>query len=184
MYRGNFNIAKGTTCWQALNRFCVNTYGNSPRIEANGTANFEGINSDKYIEFSNNDGICYCSIKENNKRCQLISNVFVKAPNSIGYNTEFTNDDAISRKIQRSRYIDGFVNSTAVNVAESIIKNAKNNSYEITVITPEKLVNILGAKAKITDKYLGVIENVYVSSVCYKLQDGAEYTTVKLKKEN
>lgn len=182
-FAGVINISKGTTCWQALNRFCLLTYGNSPRIEYDGTANFKGVKKNEVILFSNKNGVSYYSIKEKIKRCELISNVYVKGPESSSYNTEVTNEEAIEKGINRSRYIDGLANLSALNTAKSIIINSKNKSYEITLITKEPLLNILGYKAVVEDENLGTKNNLYVSAVYYHNNSNKEYTVVKLKKE-
>lgn len=184
VYLGVMNISKGTTCWQSLYKFCINTYGTIPRIEPDGTLNFYGAKNNNSILFDNTQGVKYYSLKENYKRCKLISNVFVKAPEKESYDTEFVNTTVLDKNIKRSRYIDGFVNSNALNVAEKIINTSVDDSYELTLISPCALLNILGSNATITDDVLGEISNLYVNSIHYCINSDGEYTVVRLKKEN
>lgn len=178
------NISKGTTNWQAFYSFCVNTYGKMPRIEPDGTANFNGLESDREILFSNTEGINYNSVLENNKRCRLISDVWVKTTDNSGYITDVYNPDARERGILRCRYLDASASSSSLTVADKIINNATDSSYEITLVCPERLLDIIGAKAAVKDNYIGKVENLYVSSIYYSLRPDGEHTTVTLKKEN
>lgn len=182
-YYGILNVPKGTTHWKALYNFGINSYGRIPRIEADGVVNFNGVENDEIIIFSNSDGVKYNSIKENNIRCNLISKVLVKASETTDYITTFKNSDAVNRGVTRVRYLDATTASTSVHTAEKMIDNSIENSYEITLICPGRLLNIIGAKAQVDDRCIGIKENLYVSSIHYKLSSSGEFTTVKLKKE-
>ncbi|MGN1138172.1 MAG: hypothetical protein ACI4RM_01905 [Ruminococcus sp.] len=179
---GSFNVPKGSTNWQVLNSFCIKTFGKSPRIECDGTANFNGLARDRKIAFSNSNGINYISVTENNKRCNLISSVLVKTDEQGDYTTEIKNDSASDRNIKRERYIDATVN-TDLYVADKIINNSLDSSYELTLMCLGCYLDIMGSKASVEDKHLGKIENLYVSGICYTLNNKGEFTKVLLKKE-
>ena len=51
--KGDYNISKGTTDWQAFASFCLATVGVVPRIEPDGTADFYGVENDMKLRFSN-----------------------------------------------------------------------------------------------------------------------------------
>lgn len=181
-YKGNLNISKGTTDWQAFYTFAQKAYNKTPRITAEGIADFNGINSEETLTFSNSNGIKYSSLKENKKRCKLISDVYMKTKQSGGYDTVIRKDSIISRKINRRRYVDISV-SRNFSLPEVIINNSIGNSYEVTIITPERILEKLGAKVRIEDGGLGVIDGLYISSIYYRLTPDTEETTLILKKE-
>lgn len=182
-YYGTFNVAKGTTEWQVLYGFGINAFGRIPRIEADGTVNFNGSENQEVIHFSNIDGMGYNSIKENTKRCKVISKVMVKSKENSSYISGIVNEDALKRKINRVRYLDAATTASSIDTANKMIKNSVDDSYEITLICPLRLLDIMGSKASIYDTSIGLRENLYVSSVHYKLSSNGEYTTVILKKE-
>ncbi len=179
---GNLNITKGTTDWQAFYTFSRRAYGTTPRINSDGTADFYGIESGDNLRFSNVDGLRYNSIKENNKRCKLISDVYVKSKPSGSYDTIIRRDKIRNRKIDRRRYVDVSV-SKNFSIPDTIIDNSISNSYEVTVISPERILDKLGAKVSIEDSGLGVIDGLYVSGIYYRLTPDKEETTLILKKE-
>ncbi len=177
------NISKGYTNWKAVDAFCKKAYGNSPRVEGDGTINFNGLNNNSLIEFSNTNGTKYNSVKENNKRCKIISRVNVKLKSDSGYTYKVENSLAVSKGIKRERYLDASVPSTAPDVAQTMIDNGNASSYEIRITTNERLLNIIGAKASLRDSRIGDRDGLYVCSVFYKLTPTREMTTVVLKKE-
>lgn len=176
---GNIKIPKGASEWQALTSFSLKAFGKTPRVEADGTVNFNGVESDKSLIFSNTDGIGYYSVKENNKRCKPISEVCAKTSASGFYDTVLHNDAAEKRGIRRIRYIDALSDST-LQVGDAMIKNCEKSSYEITVRTPERLPDVLGAKAVISDMKT-LKNNLYVSAVNYRLTPEKEETILTLK---
>ena len=179
----HLNIPKGSTNWQAVEAFSKLAFGRFPRVEGDGTINFNGVINDTEILFSNNGGIGYNSIKENNKRCKILSNVRVKVKSGGGYDMNVKNEYANSL-IKRERYLDASVASASPDIAQIMIDKGNAMSYELELKSPYRLLNILGAKALISDSLIGERAGLYVSSVYYKLTPDSEFTTVKLKKEN
>lgn len=182
--RESINVVKGMTNWQALYSFCMRAYGKIPRVEADGTVNLNGIQCDKSIYFSNTDGISYISLKENNKRCNTLSDVWVKLSSGDGYILNVMNEDAKERKIKRERYLDAAGASASPTVAQTMIRNSTDNSYEIIVASLGRHLNILGASAVIDDPYIGRRDGLYVSNIYYNLTPDGERTTITLKRSN
>lgn len=180
---GTLNISKGSTQWQALYNFCISAYGNRPRVDAVGTVKMNGIKSDERILFSNKIGQRYISIKENNKRYKLLSSVKVKIGNEGDYNSVVENKTAVDRKINRVRYLDSTYSSELFPVADKMLEKSVKDSYELVLVCPDILINLLGANAKIQDNYIGEKDNLYISGICCKLSPEGEYTTVTLKKK-
>jgi hypothetical protein len=106
----------------------------------------------------------------------------MKTKQSGGYDAVIRKDSIISRKINRRRYVDISV-SRNFSLPEVIINNSIGNSYEVTIITPERILEKLGAKVRIEDGGLGVIDGLYISSIYYRLTPDTEETTLILKKE-
>lgn len=180
---GTLNVPKGSTQWQALYNFCINAYGNRPRVEADGTVKMNGAESDESIVFSNNGGQKYISIKENNKRYKLLSSVKVKIGTDRDYNSIVENKSIVNRKINRVRYLDSTYSSELFLVADKMIEKSVKDSYEIVLVCPDLLINLIGANAKIQDNYVGEKDNLYISGICCKLTPDGEFTTVTLKKK-
>ena len=55
--KGNYNVSKGTTDWQAFAAFCIRAFNKIPRIEADGKAVFSGVESEEELTFSNINGL-------------------------------------------------------------------------------------------------------------------------------
>ena len=180
--RETLNIVKGMTNWQAFYTFCMRAYGISPRIEADGTVNLNGIECSKSVYFSNVNGTPYISLKENNKRCNTLSDVWVKLSAGDGYILNVMNENAKERKIKRERYLDATGASTSPVVAQTMIRNSVDNSYELTVVSTQRLVDILGASANLDDPYIGRKDGLYVSNIYYNLTPDSERTTITLKR--
>lgn len=176
----SLNIMKGTTDWQAFYSFAIKAYNKIPRIKSDGTADFRGVRSDDILKFSDKNGIKYSSLKENNKRCKLISDVFVKAGMNSGYNVGVSEPKVKNRKINRRRYLDVSAQKD-FDTADLMLKNGVKNSYEVTIKTPLRIIDRLGAQAEIENTYLGTLKGLYVSSIYYKLTPDNEETTLILK---
>lgn len=180
--RERFNVTKGMTDWQVFYSFALKAYNKTPRINADGTADFNGIHSDETLVFSEKNGIRYSSLKENNKRCKLISDVYVKTKTNGGYDSSISRNSIKKRKINRRRYVDASVNTDFL-IADNIINNSVDNSYELTLITDKRILNKLGTGVTVEDNYLGEIAGLYISSIYYKLTPDKEETTLILKGE-
>lgn len=180
--KDELNVLKGATDWQVFCSFALKAFNKTPRIKSDGTADFNGIESDEKLVFSDCGGIKYNSIKENNKRCRIISDVILKTRGNTEYNMIINNKNAKKRGINRRRYIDAKCEDD-FNTADIMLKNSLENSYEVTVVTPYRLLDKLGAKVLIENEKLGEISGLYVSSIYYKLTPDKEETTLILKKE-
>ena len=179
--KGTINIPKGSTNWYAVEAFAKKAFGSFPRVESDGTVNFNGAKNDSMIRFSKSDGIRYNSIIENKKKCKLISNVRVKLKPDFGYELNVRNKN-VSAAVRRERLLDASVSSVMPDVAQVMIDNGNIAAYELELTTPHRLLNILGYGAAVDDEYIGSIDNLYVSSLYYKLTPDGEYTTVTLKR--
>lgn len=180
---GDLKITKGMSDWQAFSSFCLKAFNKIPRIDADGTADFNGVSSNESIKFSNTDGIKYNSVKENTKRCKLISEVRAKTGPTDIYGTVIENKNVKNRRIERRRCIDVSA-SDSLTLADLMLSNSINDSYEVTLVTPNRMLNILGTGVSIEDSNLGSLRGLKVSSIYYRQTPDSENTTIILKKEN
>lgn len=179
---GGMNVAKGSTNWQVFYTFCSKAFGKKPRINPDGTADFEGINSDKALIFSNKSGINYNSIKENKRLCKSITRVYSKLTENGGYSVITSNPETAESSVRRERFIDESNRSTPLGIAKSIINNSNKQAYVVTLNCPGRYVDILGAKAAVEDELLGKLDSLRVSSLYYSLTPSGDYTSITLKR--
>lgn len=183
-YFGNQTVHKGETNWKAVEDFSKNAYGTVPRVNELGQLDFTGVVKDHEVVFSNNgDGIGYMSFTQNIKRCEEISTVRIKVTNSCGYNSVVENDDALSRGIQRERYLNAVLTDTPAVFADNMIKNARQKAYSITLECSGQHLHTFGKTAKVKDSLCGDIENLYVSSIRYRLSPKSDVTVITLKRK-
>lgn len=178
---GILTIPKGSTNWYVVEAFTKKAFGGFPRVESDGTINFAGVKNESTVKFSINDGVDYNSIKENKKKYKLLSNVRVKLKPDCGYDLNVKNKN-INGGVIRERLIDATISAVTPYTAQTMLDNGDNAAYEIEITSPRRLLNILGSKALVDDEYIGTVDNLYVSSLYYKLTPDAEYTTVTLKR--
>lgn len=178
---GTLSIPKGSTNWYVVESFTKKAFGSFPRVESDGTINFNGLKNESTVKFSRSDGVDYNSIKENKKRCKLLSNIRVKLKPESGYDLNIKNKN-ISEVVIRERLIDATVSVVTPYTAQVMLDNGDNAAYEIMITSPRRLLSILGSRASVDDEYIGSVDNLYVSSLYYKLTPDGEYTTVTLKR--
>lgn len=183
--QGSFNVSKGMSCWQVLEAFAKEVYGTSPRVEGR-TVNFEKEQNQEDILFSNSvQGVTYSQLEYNRLRCKLISKVRAKTQTEGDYTTVVSSADALSRGIQRERYIDASrLSATPLSKAYEALENGALSSEEITLRCPLCLAGRLSAKGTVrTDTE--TLEGFYVKALRYTLSNSKEVTRVTLRrKEN
>lgn len=183
-YFGTQTVKKGDTNWQAVEDFSKNVYMSTPRVNANGELILGGVQNDTLTVFSNNGGgIRYTQFKENIKRCEEISTVRIKVTNSSGYHSTVENADALRRGIKRERYLNAVLTDTPATYADSMIRNGRKKSYEITLKCIGQHMSVLGNRAKVLDSMCGNIDSLYVSAVRYQLSVKEEVTIITLKRK-
>lgn len=182
---GEFKVTKGMSCYQVLEKFAKSAYGTSPRVE-DGVVIFDGIKNDTTLCFSNNDGIEYTRLEFTKLRCKPISCVKVKTTEVGEYSAIINNPDALSRGITRVRYLNTVEDASATLLtADAIIRKSQQNSESITLYTPMRMTDVLGASAQICNDKTGRLGGFYVSSIRYALTKNGESTKLTLrKKEN
>lgn len=184
-FYGALKIDKGMTHWQVFYNFCKNRYGSIPRISGGGKAYFKGADNDNEITFGDESyDIHYCSLKENNRRFKLISEVKLKLNEFGNYSgvIENTNDECNS--INRVRYVNLFSDNSTIETADKIISQSNSDSYTVELECLGCHIGAIGSKAKIFDAVLGEMKNLRITGVRYTLDNSGEKTIVIMGKES
>lgn len=180
-YFGEQNILKGTSCYQVLKKFCTACYSSVPRISSVGVLYPKGIQREETTMFGE-DGIRYITISEVNKRCEEISTVHVKTSNAGSYTLPIENTPAIKRGIRRARYLNAALTESPMRCADEMIHNGEAKAYSIMLRCPTCLLGAEGNRAQLQDTIIGEKNNLYISSVHYKMNANGEYSDVTLKR--
>ncbi len=181
-FYGNLRIDKGMTHWQVFENFCKNKFGTYPRITGNGKALFKGYENTKLVVFGD-EKYNYHSVKEYNKRCELITEVRLKLDEFAAYNGRIKNENNACNGVTRVRYVNATADTSTIETADKMIARSNADSYNIELKCVGCCVGLIGRKAKLNDKLLGVKENLVVGKVKYILDDSGETSTVTLRKE-
>ena len=176
---GNMRIDKGMTCYQALELFCKTRYGERLRISGAGKVYLRGYKNGKTVKFGA-DGMEYYSIKENNCRYKLISEVRLKVKTTAGYLSKMINANPACSKISRTRYVNTTAENNSLATADNIIRRSNLEGHKITLTTRGCVTDILGARAELDDAVFGKISGLTVSKTTYTFDSRGEYMTVVL----
>lgn len=181
-----FEVSKGTSQWEVLNKFCKEYLNADVRVEPSGFISTIKNNSKNKLYFSNktNDSIKYTYISENKKRFKVISEVFLRCSKDGVYSTKVLNEKCENKDIKRKRYIDCINSSDPAFVADNIINKSNKDAYEIKIICPGFVNASLFKNAYVDDKILGYIDELYVSAINYSLNSNLEKCEITLKKRN
>lgn len=183
-FYGTQTVKKGATNWQAVEDFCKNAYNTTPRVNELGELEFFRKSTDDKVVFSNDGaGIKYLKFYESIKRCEEISKVKIKVTNSDGYHSVVENEDACNRGIERQRYLNAVLTQTPVSYAKNMIKNGKAKAYSVTLECAGRHLGIFFKDAVVKGATIKDLDNLYISSIRYRLSSNKEVTTVTLKRK-
>ena len=184
-FYGTLKIDKGMTHWQTFYNFCKNRYGKVPRISGNGKAYFKGADNSREVTFGEeNNDISYYSLKENNKRFKLISEVKLKLNEFGTYSGVITNTNDECDSINRVRYVNLISDNSTIETADKIISQSNADSYTVELECLGCHIGIIGCKARIYDTVLGELKNLKITRIRYTLDNSGEKTTVTMGKES
>jgi hypothetical protein len=173
---------KGMTIYDIMYEYCSNVNDCLPYVSAVGEFSFSGVNKDKKVIFSENNGISYSEITINQKRCSPISRVYMKL-NSSGYLSHIDNVNALESNILRERYIDcTFESGTSPITADKMIDNSNKSAMVVTVSAVGNLTDYLGCTAVVEEENL-LQEEFIISDVNYTYNSSKEITTLKLERK-
>lgn len=183
-YVGLLRIDKGMSEWQVFESFCKYKYGSVPRITGDGRALFKGFAGSGKVMFGSGGDVDYRVVRENNKRCELISEVRVKLDEYGSYSSRVYNNNPDSKSICRIRYVNATNDTMSLGTADALIDSGNAASYSVTLECIGCYVDILGCAAEVCDSTLGKLENLIVDKLKYTLGADGEVTTVTLRKES
>lgn len=185
-YIGIFEVGKGVSEWQVIEKFCKEFMIRAPRIKPNNTVDFLNEYKDSGITFSNKDntGLFYSSIEENYKRYKLISEVFVRSFKDGNYDNRIKDNVSINRGIIRKRYINAVGdNKSPIFRGTELIKNANYESFELKITYPGGIPIELFDKVTVDDEIIGTISNLIAVSISYTLDKTGEKCKITFRKE-
>lgn len=185
-YIGIFEVGKGVSEWQVIEKFCKEFMIRTPRIRPNNTVDFLNEYKESGITFSNKDnkGLFYSSIEENYKRYKLISEVFVRSLKDGNYDNRIKDNVSINRGIIRKRYINAVGdNKSPIFRGTELIKSANRDSFEFKLVYPGEIPIELFDKVTIDDEIIGKISNLIAVSINYTLDKLGEKCTITFRKE-
>ena len=183
VYFGEQSVLKGASCWNVLKNFCTACYSTVPRVSGDGVLSMKGIVRDKEILFGG-DGVRYTRLKERRKRCEELSEIFVKTSHAEGYTLPVRNEDAVERGIRRARYLNAALTESPMRCADAMLKNGEKKAYEMTLRCDGCHLGTEGCKAKVSLSDNEVIEGLYISAVRYRMSEKKEYTELTLKRRS
>lgn len=179
---GLFRVDKGMSEWQVIESFCRQKYGAVPKVTGSGELLLKGFSMGKKITFGEG-GVKYSSLRESNRRCELISEIKLKMNVNTPYTSHIKNKNPACKGINRVRYLNTTADNTTLSTADRIIENSNLASYSITLECCGCFADILGCSAEVVDNRLGRIEKLVVDKLKYSLGADGEFTTVTLRKE-
>lgn len=175
-------LEKGMTIYDLINKYSAGMYGVNPYMGGNGVLLFDGPDSNKNIEFSNNGGIKYNSLLLSKNRSSLISCVRLKL-NNQGYTSKIENPETRGMSIIRERYVDGSRDSgTMSKIADKIIEDSNRKYVYARLECIGEYTDIVGAKATIDEDFATEIHFV-VKEIKYVYNSNNEKTVVVLERE-
>ena len=182
---GELAVTKGMSQWTVLKSFCSACYSSSPRVTADGKLRMKGAGSEQTVIFSDGaGGIAYTELRECRKRCEEISRVNIKVSDDAGYRYLLDNSGAISRGIRRERYLNAVLEKTPMTCADAMLANAAAASYEVRLVCPDRLLYSVGCGARVINRTTGVLDDLYISAVSYRMDADGEKTTLLLRRRN
>lgn len=185
-FSGLFEISKGLSEWQVLEKFCKDFLLKIPRVRPSNVIDFIDDYNDSGIVFSNKikGSTYYSSLEQNYKRYKLLSEVFIRSLKDGNYDNIISDQTSINRGILRKRYINAVGDAKSpVFRGEQLIKDANKASFELKLVHPGPIVIDLLDKATINDDILGVMPNLIASSITYKLSNAGEVCTITFRNE-
>ena len=177
---GDFSVGNGVSCYQVLGEFAKGAYGKSIDVVGDKVC-FEAEEEKDKLCFSNDSqGLPFADFTYSKFPCRRLSKIYVKTWSQGDYDTVVADEEAVDMGIVRERYIDATeVSDKSLADAHSAISDAVKSAEEISLATPARFMNILGAQAsvRVGEK---LYERFEVKSFVYTLNGEKEETRLTL----
>lgn len=175
---GELAIAKGSSHYKAVEKFCSEFLGTVPRVGGDGICRFDTFGETEDILFDNKSGVEFESVEVCESRYSRISKVYVSGDN--GYDTEVSDSESRELGITRERYLNLSSSEThTLSDADNILKNGRMKSLSVVLVCEGCLLNKIGCNAQVSVE--GCEGEVFVvAQVKYTASSGGEKCRVKL----
>lgn len=176
--KGSFAVAKGTSCFAVIKAFAKEVYGAFPRCEGD-VLYIDGMKSEGKLVFGES-GVAFESLRISKLRYNRVSKVLVKLKESKGYECAVVNSKAENEGINKVRYLNATLGSSAVLTdADKILEEGESDSFAADLVCRGFLADALGKDAEIA----GLDEELYVSALRLTLSKNGEFTRLNLKRK-
>lgn len=183
VYFGEQDVLKGASCWSVLRSFCTACYSSAPRVSGTGVLYMKGLPHHGTLRFGNGAGeVRYTKLSECIRRCEEISEVYVKIENGGSYSLPIENRDAAQRGIRRRRYLNATLTESPMRCADAMIRNGRAKGYALKLRCPVCLLGHEGDAAVLSDSRFDGERGLYISAMRYHMSADGEYTDLTLKR--
>ena len=193
-YRGEgrcpakFQVSKGMTEWEVLDRFCRNVLGRHVRITEDDVVDAGERVERENVIISNHipGGFRFSSAKAGYKRYGVLSEIQYKLNSSEDYHYFIKNEDAQRRGISARRLVNlgGMPDWMNAEMTQGKLDNSARDQFTVTAVLPEILSVRVGMNAAFLDPALGEYRNLVVSAVSCRIDTQGAFTTVVLHPKN
>ena len=183
-----FQVSKGMTEWEVLDRFCRNVLGKHVRITEDDVIDAGGELEWGKVIISNHipGGLRFSSAKARCKRYGVLSEIQYKLNNGEDYHYFIKNEDAKRRGISARRLVNlgGMPDWMNKEMTQGRLNDSARDQFTVTAILPEFLSVRVGMNAAFLDPILGEYRNLIVSEVSCQIDTQGTFTTVLLHPKN
>lgn len=174
---GEFSIAKGSSHYKVLERFCAEFLNTVPRVDGRGICRLDTFENVGEINFDNRYGVEFESVSVCENRYSRISRVYVSGDN--GYDMVVNDSESQSMGIVRERYLNLASSEThTLSDADNIIRNGRMKSLSVTLVCGGCMLDKIGYSASVNiDGCEG--KEFVVTQVRYSAKASLERSRVK-----
>ena len=180
-----FSITKGMSEWDVINNFCEQAFGITPRITMDGYIDLTDPKDYPILRIDEKNGeICNYMAKENIRRCDLISQIFLRVQKDGAYDQIIINSETEGKGVLRKRYVN-LVDSNKMTLptVENKIEESNQDAYKMVVTTNGPVITRIGTRVEINDKIFGNIKNLRVEKIKYTLNPESDTTELTLMRD-
>ena len=183
-----FQVSKGMTEWDVLDRFCRSVMGKRVRITDDDVIDASGGMEPERIIISNHipGGLRFSSAKAGYKRYGVVSEIQYKLNSGEDYTYFIKNEDAQRQGINARRLVNlgGVPDWMNGALTQGKLEDSTRERFTVTAVLPEILLAQVGMGAAFLDPVLGEYRDLMVSAVSCKIDAKDASTSVTLHPKN
>lgn len=181
-YTGKLQVNKGMSEWGVLSAFCRDYLKVTPVVTMDmvfdATGNKEGAR-----RVFGAGGIPVLSAEASMKRCEEISEVYVRAGRDGGYKTLVKNPGALLRGVKRRRYVNaGESTVTPVSFGSRLISEGEKKAFSLTLVCPGFVKAQVHDSALVNLPAFGLYEGLTIQKKKVVRRAQGELTTLTLRR--